>query len=74
VEVEENCSSFHQHFFTNSFCADILSPKKLQSQTVSREKLQKTLSYQKAAHKVLVKLTPANGSVTRWMMIQGMKP
>jgi len=31
--------------------------KQLQSQTVSREKLQKTLSYEKAAHKMLVKLT-----------------
>jgi len=32
------CSQFHQHFIS-SFCANILLPKKLQSQTVIREKL-----------------------------------
>jgi hypothetical protein len=32
--------------------------KKLQSQTVSREKLCKTLLYEKAASKLLVQLTP----------------
>jgi hypothetical protein len=32
--------------------------QKLQNQTVSREKLHKTLSYKKAARKLLVNLTP----------------
>jgi len=32
--------------------------KKLQSQTVSREKLNKALSYKKVARKMLVKWTP----------------
>jgi hypothetical protein len=32
--------------------------KKLQSQTVIREKLHKALSYKKAAREMLVKLTP----------------
>jgi len=40
-------SQFHQ-YFTSSFCADILAPKKLQSQTVIREKLHKALLYKKA--------------------------
>jgi len=31
--------------------------KKLQSQTVTREKLPKTLSYRKGTHKMLMKLT-----------------
>jgi len=32
--------------------------KKLQSQTVIREKLRKTLCYEKGVHKMFVKLTP----------------
>jgi len=32
--------------------------EKLQTQIVSTKKLHKTLSYKKAAHKILVKLTP----------------
>jgi hypothetical protein len=40
-----------------SFCAGFLLPKKLQTQTASTEKLRKTLSYKKAVHKMLVKLT-----------------
>jgi hypothetical protein len=31
-------------------------PKELQSQTVSREKLHKALSYKKETHKILLKL------------------
>jgi len=42
----------------SSFYANIISPKKLQSQTVDKEKLQKTF-FLKAARKMLVKLTPA---------------
>jgi len=41
----------HQNF-TSSYCANILSPKKLPSQPVGRKKLCKTLSYKK---KLLVK-------------------
>jgi len=52
-----SCSQFQQHF-TRRFCANILSSKKLQSQTVSRKKSCKTtLLYEKAAHKMLMKLT-----------------
>jgi len=52
-----SCSQCHQ-YFTSGFCADILLAKKLQTQTVSTEKLLKTLSYEKAASNMLVKLTP----------------
>ncbi len=46
--VSMNCSQFHKHF-TISFCANILSQKKkIQSQTVIREKLCKILAYKKA--------------------------
>jgi hypothetical protein len=38
----ESWSQFHQHL-TNSFCANILLSKKLQSQTVNRVKQFKTL-------------------------------
>jgi len=50
-------SPFHQHL-TSSFCANILTPKKLQSQTVIREKLQKAPLYKKGARKMLMKLIP----------------
>jgi hypothetical protein len=51
-------SQFHQHF-TSSFCANIKRQRKLQSQTVIREKVRKTLlNKKKAACKVLIKLTP----------------
>ncbi len=46
VDGIDNWSQFHQHF-TSSFCA-IFCVKKLQSKTVTREKLWKTLSYKKA--------------------------
>jgi hypothetical protein len=42
----DTSSQFHQRF-TSSFFADNLL--KLQSQTVSKEKLHKTFSYEKAA-------------------------
>ncbi len=38
-------------------------PKKLQSQTISRKNLHKTLSYQKATSKMLVKLKPGVNSI-----------
>ena len=47
---------YHQHFKI-SFYANIIFPKKLQSQTVSIEKMHKTLSPKKADFKMLVKLT-----------------
>ncbi len=46
-----------------AFFSDILSPKKYRAKTVSREKLQKTLSCEKGAHKILVKLTPGSEKV-----------
>jgi hypothetical protein len=46
-------SKFYQHF-TSSFCADNPQHKKLQSQTVIREKL----SYKNCARKMLMKSTP----------------
>jgi hypothetical protein len=47
---------FHQRFLRN-FCANIFVPKKLKSQNVSREKLRISLSYEKFAPKMLMKLT-----------------
>jgi len=44
--------------FYEQICANILAPKKLQSQAVSREKLRKTFSYKKVMSKMLMKLTP----------------
>ncbi len=55
------CSQVHQHFM-NRFCTVILS-QKIQSQTVIREKLCKTLLYKKFAHKMLMILTPERRSV-----------
>jgi len=52
------CSQFHQHFIS-CFCVNIHLTKKLQSQSVITEKLWETLLYEKSAHKMLVKLTPA---------------
>ena len=52
-------SQFHQHF-TNSFCANDLALKKIQSQTVISKKLRKILSYKKGTSKMLMKLTPRN--------------
>jgi len=51
------CNQFHQHFMS-SFCANIILPKKSQSQTINKENCRKTLSYKKATRKMLVKLTP----------------
>jgi len=52
------CSQFHQHFMS-SFCANILLLKKLQSQTLIREKLRKALLNKKGARKMLMKLNHA---------------
>jgi hypothetical protein len=49
-------SQFHQHFLS-IFCADNLLHKKIQSQTVIREKLRKALSCEKVLSKMLMKLT-----------------
>jgi hypothetical protein len=47
-----------------SFCEQLLRQnpfaKKLQTQIVSTKKLRKKLSYEKSAHKILVKLTPGH--------------
>ncbi len=50
----DNCSQFNQHF-TSSFFS--FSKKIIQTQTVSREKLLKTLLYKKSDCKTLLKLT-----------------
>ena len=47
-----------QLILQSTFCSNILLTKKIQSQTVSREKQSKTLLYKKCARKMLVKLTP----------------
>jgi hypothetical protein len=36
----------------------MLAPKKLQSQTVTRKNLRKTLKHKKVTHKMLMELTP----------------
>jgi hypothetical protein len=41
-----------------SFCANILTPKNVQTENVSTKQLCAKLSYEKAVHKMLVKLTP----------------
>ncbi len=52
-----NSCQFHQHF-KSSFCAGDSCAKKLQSRTVARDKkATKTLSYEKFARKMLMKLT-----------------
>jgi hypothetical protein len=45
---------YEQHLHQNPFA------KKLQTQTVSTQKLCKKLWYEKAVHKILVKLTPSD--------------
>jgi hypothetical protein len=40
--------------------------KKLQNQFVSTQKLRKKLSYEKAARKMMVKLTPAGRCTSNW--------
>jgi hypothetical protein len=42
----------------SNFCARILLPKNYKPKILSTYKLRKKRSYEKAAHKVLVKLTP----------------
>jgi hypothetical protein len=43
----------------SSFCVNIFAPKTCKDKlSVTREKLCKTLSYEKVAHKMLIKLTP----------------
>jgi hypothetical protein len=49
-------SQFHQNFMS-SFCTDILLPKKLQSQTETREKFEKDFHTKKGESKMM-KLTP----------------
>jgi len=52
-QLNATFSQFCQHF-TSSFCTNILSSKNTKSNCLSREKLHKTLLYEKAAHKMLV--------------------
>jgi hypothetical protein len=50
-------SQFHQHF-KNSICIDILSPKLTNTNCKHRKDASKHLLNKKAAHKMLIKLTP----------------
>jgi len=43
----------------SSFCANILSPKKIQRGALIIENMRKALSFEKALSKMMVKLTPA---------------
>jgi hypothetical protein len=51
--LESISSTFYEQLLRQYFCA-----RKLQSQTVTREKLCKTLLYEKDKLKMLMKLTP----------------
>jgi len=55
------CSQFHQLY--KQLLHRYSFAKKLQSQIVTREKLQKTLLYKKGVHKMLMKLTPGAGAI-----------
>jgi len=57
VDEIDTFSQFHQHFMSSSF-ENIFFPKKLQNQTLIREKLRKTLLYKKVSSKMLMKFTP----------------
>jgi hypothetical protein len=48
---------FHQHFMSN-LCADIIALKNCKTKIVTREKLRKTLLYEKGVCKMLMKLSP----------------
>jgi len=55
--ILRNCKNFRGQFqqhFTRTFFVQ----KFIQSQTLSREKVPKSLSYEKWTHKMLMKLTP----------------
>ena len=59
---EERKSKFLQNLW-QLFCQ---FPLELQTQTVRTEKLEKRLLNEKAAHKMLVKLTPAKVATNSW--------
>jgi len=46
------------NIFRAAFAVILFFAQKLQTQTVIREKFRKTFSYEKAARKMLIKLTP----------------
>jgi hypothetical protein len=52
-------SQLHQHI-KYSFCADIFAHKKVQTLNLSTKELGAKLSYEKAARKMLVKVTPVS--------------
>ncbi len=65
VEYTTRCQFYHH--FMSTFCPDILAPKKLRFQNVTREKLFKALSYKKCVCKMLMKLTTGvNFTITLW--------
>jgi len=53
----------------NSFCADIILSKYYKSKTVIRETLDKTLLYEKAAHKMLMNLTQGQFHQQSYMLL-----
>jgi len=55
--AEEPCSQFHR-YFTSSFCADILSTKKITKPNCKYRKAAQSTFVQKAARKMFVKLIP----------------
>ncbi len=58
------CGQFHQHFMS-AFCTNILAPKKVQTLNISTKKLSAKLLYKKAAHIIVVKLTPHQPFLTQ---------
>ncbi len=59
VDEIDICSQFHQHISSSFYAGRYSFAEKLQSQTV-REKLHKTLLYEKGLSKILMKLTPGH--------------
>jgi len=65
-EIDGKCQ-FHQHFM-RAFCANILMSK-ITKPNVTREKLLNSISYEKLAHKKLIKLTPGDNPIKEKKMI-----
>ncbi len=57
IYLKLTCGQFHQKFYEH-ICANILAPKNFKTLNVSTKELHVKLLYEKAARKMLVKLTP----------------
>jgi len=57
IDNKASLASISSTFYARIFCTKVLLYV-CQSQNVTRKKLRKALSYAKAAHKTLMKLTP----------------